>query len=243
MRFGAHVFGYTDAESWARKHVEHGYGAAYFPLSYRDDPEKIEAYVDAARRHKLVIAEIGIWNNQLDRDPEKRAQYFHDAMEQFKLADHIGARCCVNIAGSLGDTWDDPHPDNLTDDTLKAVVRNIQAIIDAAKPKNCYYTLEPMPWMFPRNVEDTIKPELWAHVIFAGLPLLTFQMDDVAGSFAPLIIYPVYAWRAKKLDAYGMIAAMVEELCHCFWSIRDENLVKDKDREFFKKIDLPQLPS
>lgn len=91
--------------------------------------------------------------------------------------------------------------------------------------------------------DTTIKPELWAHVVFAGLPLLAFQMDDVAGSFAPLVIYPVYAWRAKKLDAYGMIAAMVEELCHCFWSIRDENLVKDKDREFFKKIDLPQLPS
>lgn len=154
MRFGAHVFGYTDAESWARKHVEHGYGATYFPLSYRDAPEKIDAYVDAARRHNLVIAEIGIWNNQLDRDPVKREQYFHDAVEQFKLADRIGARCCVNIAGSLADTWDGPHPDNLTDENFNVIVRNIQAIIDAAKPKNCYYTLEPMPWMFPRNVED-----------------------------------------------------------------------------------------
>lgn len=45
-------------------------------------------------------------------------------------------------------------PDNLTDENFNVIVRNIQAIIDAAKPKNCYYTLEPMPWMFPRNVED-----------------------------------------------------------------------------------------
>ncbi len=157
MRFGAHVFEYTDGESWALRHVEHGYGAAYFPFNYRDEPAKIEEFVDAAQRHNLVIAEIGVWNNQLDADPAKREQNFHDAVEQFKLADRIGARCCVNISGSLGETWDGPHPDNLSEDNFKAVVKNIQAIIDEAQPKNCYYTLEPMPWMFPHNIDDMWK--------------------------------------------------------------------------------------
>lgn len=157
MRIGAHVFGYTDAESWARKHVEHGYGATYFPLNYKDDPEQIEAYVDAARRHGLVISETGAWNNQLERDPAVRERNFHDAVEQLKLADRIGAHCCVNISGSLGETWDGPHPDNLTEETYWRVVSNVQQIIDAAKPKNSFYTLEPMPWMFPHSIEDLTR--------------------------------------------------------------------------------------
>ena len=154
MRFGAHVFGYDDAESWASKHVEHGYGATYFPLRYDDDPQMIEMYVDSAKRHGLRIAEIGVWNNQLERNAEKREKNFYEAVEQLKLADRVGASCCVNIAGSLADTWDGPHPDNLSEDVFKLVVSNIQAIIDAAEPKNTYYTLEPMPWMFPHSIED-----------------------------------------------------------------------------------------
>lgn len=154
MRFGAHVFGYTDAESWAKKHVEHGYGATYFPLNYKAEEKEIEAYVEAASRHGLRIAEIGAWNNQLERDSAKREQNFLEAVEQLKLADRVGAACCVNIAGSLADTWDGPHPDNLSDEIFDTIVANIQNIIDTAKPKNTFYTLEPMPWMFPHSIED-----------------------------------------------------------------------------------------
>lgn len=157
MRIGAHVFGYTDAESWALKHVENGYGATYFPLNYKDDPEQIEAYVDAAKRHGLVISEIGAWNNQLEKDPVKREENFIYAVEQLKLADRIGAHCCVNIAGSLGETWDGPHPDNLSEENYQRIVKNVQDIIDAAQPKNTFYTLEPMPWMFPHSIEDMAR--------------------------------------------------------------------------------------
>ena len=154
MRIGAPVFNYNDPESWAMRHVERGYGAAYFPLSRASDPAEIDAYVEAAARHGLVIAEIGVWNNQLERDPAQREANFHYAVAQLKLADHVGARCCVNISGSLGRTWDGPHPDNLTEETYRRVVQNVQAIIDAAGPARTYYTLEPMPWMFPHSVDD-----------------------------------------------------------------------------------------
>lgn len=154
MRIGAHVFRYDNAEEWAARHAENGYGATYFPLNYKDDPEKIEQYAHAAKSRGLVISEIGVWNNQLDRDPVKRESNFLDAVGQLKLADRLGAHCCVNIAGSLGDTWDGPHPDNLSEENFKHIVSIIQRIIDTAQPKNTFYTLEPMPWMFPHTIED-----------------------------------------------------------------------------------------
>ncbi len=157
MRIGGSVFGYTDPESWALKHVEHGYGAAYFPLNSADDPAMIEAYVDAARRHGLVIAEIGVWNNQFERNEALREANFRYAVAQLKLADRVGAQCCVNISGSLGSTWDGPHPDNLSPGTYRRVVENVRAIIDAARPQRTWYALEPMPWMFPHSIEDMAR--------------------------------------------------------------------------------------
>ena len=154
MRIGAPVFNYDSAESWALKHVERGYGAAYFPLDSTADPAGIDAYVEAAERHGLVIAEIGAWNNLLDRDPSKREANFHYAVAQLKLADRVGAKCCVNITGSLGERWDGPHPDNFSDETYRRVVGSIQSIIDAAAPKRTFYTVEPMPWMLPHSIED-----------------------------------------------------------------------------------------
>lgn len=157
MRIGAPVFNCSGPEAWAMRHVERGYGAAYFPLSSAADPGEIEAYADAARRHGLVIAEIGVWNNLFDRDPARRKANLLYAVEQLRLADRVGARCCVNISGSLGRTWDGPHPDNLTEATYRRVVEDVRAIIDAAKPQNTYYTLEPMPWMFPHSIEDLAR--------------------------------------------------------------------------------------
>ena len=81
--------------------------------------------------------------------------------------------------------------------------------------------------MLKRDV--TIKSELWTHVLFAGSPLLIFALDgDSGGGFAPFAVYPVYKWRSSKYTKEQIILCMVEELCHCFWSIRDETRVKQK---------------
>ena len=51
------------------------------------------------------------------------------------LADAIGARCCVDIAGSFNpDSWFGPHPDNLSERFFDATVENARAIIDAVRP-------------------------------------------------------------------------------------------------------------
>jgi sugar phosphate isomerase/epimerase len=66
------------------------------------------------------------------------------------LAEEIGARCCVNIAGSYNkDTWYGPHPDNLSRQFFDAVVENARAIVDAVNPTRAKFSYEVMGWALP----------------------------------------------------------------------------------------------
>ena len=77
--------------------------------------------------------------------------------KQLALADAIGARCCVNIAGSRGAQWDGPHPDNLTEATFDLIVEMVQDIIDAVQPSRACYALETMPWMYPDSPDSYLR--------------------------------------------------------------------------------------
>lgn len=156
MRLGANVSGYRSAEEWAQMHIDRKLGAAYWPLPETADARLIDEYVEAARSHDLLIAEVGVWNNPLDRDPALREENIQYAIARLKTAERIGARCCVNIAGSMSDVWDGPHPDNLTRETYDTVVATTQRIIDAVKPTQTCYTLEPMPWIVPHDTQSML---------------------------------------------------------------------------------------
>ena len=154
MRLGAPVFHYSTGEEWALRHVEKGYGAAYWPLSWSAPAEQEQEYAAAAARHNLVISEVGIWRNTLDPDPVRREENIRISIESLRLAERIGARCCVNIAGSCSAQWDGPHPDNFTSETMNEIVRISQRIIDAVRPERTFFTLEPMPWMYPSDLSS-----------------------------------------------------------------------------------------
>ncbi len=154
MRLGAPVFDWSTPEEWALNHVKKGLGAAYWPLGEGAPPEEEEAFLKAAQRHGLMIAEVGIWNNLLDSDPVRREENIQYAIRRLRTADRVGARCCVNISGSRSAFWDGPHPDNLSEETFRQVVETTRRIMDGAAPKRTCYTLEPMPWMLPYDVES-----------------------------------------------------------------------------------------
>lgn len=157
MRLGANVFGFENAAQWAALHIEKGYGAAYWPLG-EDAPENlIKDYMNAAEDHGLVIAEVGIWRNLLDPDPEKRRENFDFAVRRLETAEKVGARCCVNISGSRNTIWDAPHMKNLTQETFDMVVDDTRRLIDAVDPKRTCFTLEPMPWMYPHDETDMLR--------------------------------------------------------------------------------------
>ena len=154
MRLGAPVFHWTGAEEWAMAHVKKGLLAAYWPLAEGAGEAEEQEFVQAAQKHGLVIAEVGIWNNLLDSDPKCREENIAYAIRRLKTADRVGARCCVNISGSRGGYWDGPHPENLSQETFEQVVHITRRIIDEAAPRRTYYTLEPMPWMYPHDVSS-----------------------------------------------------------------------------------------
>lgn len=132
-----------------------GYGASYSPCSPEASDDLVAAYAEAAAAHDLLIAETGAWTNPITGDEEQRKAAMDKCVAALDLAERLGARCCVNIAGSRNPkTWDGPHPDNLSPATFDLVVESVRAIIDAVKPKRTFYTLEPMPYMLPDSADS-----------------------------------------------------------------------------------------
>ena len=158
IRLGGPVFGEcADPEGWVAALRQAGYRAAFCPVGAQAGPELVGAYEQAAREAEIVIAEVGAWSNPLSPDgPTRKAALAH-CQAQLALADRIGARCCVNIAGSRGEQWDGPHPDNLTEETFELIVGTVREIIDTVRPTRTCYTLETMPWMYPDSPQSYLR--------------------------------------------------------------------------------------
>jgi len=158
MRLGGPVFSsYSDPEEWIAALRRAGYRAAYCPVGPDADGSTIRDYSEAAREADIVIAEVGAWSNPMSPNEEERHKALEKCKRMLALADEIGARCCVNIAGSRGEKWDGHHPDNLTDETFDMIVEIVRGIIDDVKPKRSFYTLETMPWMYPDSAESYLR--------------------------------------------------------------------------------------
>lgn len=156
MRLGGPLFEtYADPHTWILDLKNMGYRAAYCPEITSGYTS--EDFAHAAREADIVIAEVGVWNNPLSPDEATRQKAIHVCQKKLALADEIGAACCVNIAGSRGEKWDGPHPDDLTPETFDMIVETVRKIIDAVQPGRTFYTLETMPWMYPDSVENYLR--------------------------------------------------------------------------------------
>jgi sugar phosphate isomerase/epimerase len=141
---------FNSADDWIALLRREGFRAAYWPLGDDAPDDEITAYADAAAAADVVIAEIGAWqSNPISADDAERAAAIEYCAARLELADRVGARCCVNVAGSRGSEWDAPHPENLSADTFALIVDSARAIVDAAQPRRTFFTLEPMPWVIP----------------------------------------------------------------------------------------------
>ena len=158
MRLGGHIFGDgSDPESWIAALKRSGYTAAYCPLKDAQDDHAIEAYAKAAADADIVIAEVGAWSNPMSPDDEERRKARELCRERLALADRIGARCCVNIAGSRAEQWAGHSGDNLTEETFDLIVEVTREIIDAVKPTRTFYTLEMMQWVPPDSPDSYVR--------------------------------------------------------------------------------------
>jgi sugar phosphate isomerase/epimerase len=148
----------ADPDELALAHRRLGYRAAYCPNVTLEDKDRIRDIVRAFAKHDVVIAEVGRWCNLLDQDPEKRAANLKRVTEGLALADEIGARCCVDIAGSYNDEiWYGPHPKNLSAEFFDAAVENARKIIDAVQPKRARFCYEMMGWAIPDSPDSYLR--------------------------------------------------------------------------------------
>ena len=147
-----------DPDALARAHRARGYRAGYCPDIRLDDAARIRDTVAAFARHDVAIAEVGRWVNLLDADPEKRRKNVETVTNGLALAEAVGARCCVDIAGSFSTTsWFGPHPENLSERFFDAAVENARAIIDAVKPTRTTFCYEMMAWSLPDSPDACLR--------------------------------------------------------------------------------------
>ena len=155
LRLGGPAFAKTDDPvELARWHRAAGYRAAYCPKVELSDSARVRAVEAAFGAADVVISEVGRWCNLLDPDAEKRKKNIANVTEGLALADAVGAKCCVDIAGSFNpDVWYGPHPDNFTQRFFDAAVENARAIIDAVKPRRAKFCYEVMGWTMPESAD------------------------------------------------------------------------------------------
>jgi len=169
---------------WVAALRERGFRTAYWPLGDEAGDDEVAAYADAAAAADIVIAEVGAWSNPISPDDATRAAAVERSKTQLSLADRIGARCCVNLAGTRSETWDGPHPDNLSADTFALIVDTVRDIVDAVEPQRTFYSLEPMPWSPPDSPDGYL--ELLRAV---DRPRLAVHLDPVNMINSPAKLY------------------------------------------------------
>jgi sugar phosphate isomerase/epimerase len=163
MRLGAYIPAPTDGgapeafpdpASWALAQAKYGYSAAGLPLQAPVDNVLVAAYVAAAEAFNIQIAEVSAWSNPLSPDAAVSKAAIQRCEQQLALAEEAGARCCINIAGSLAPTGNGAHAPDLTEATFALIVDTVREIIDAVQPSRTYYTLETMPWLYPDSIDS-----------------------------------------------------------------------------------------
>ncbi|MDD6486627.1 MAG: sugar phosphate isomerase/epimerase [Spirochaetales bacterium] len=163
---------HSSPKEWAETHKALGLKAVVFPVDCNAGEKLIDAYKEEAEKHGLLIAEVGIWRNTLAADMAEREKWIDYAIRQLKMADKIGAACCVNVVGTpYGPRWDGGYRQNFSQELWQLAVKMIQRIIDEAKPMRTKFSIESMPWMIPsspdeylRLIKDVNRKEFGAHL-------------------------------------------------------------------------------
>ena len=160
MRLGGYVF-YEgkNPEEYALAHVKKGFRAAVCPWWLpADNPEEIEAFKAAMRKHDIRIAEVGAWCNPLDPNPEVAEKNIQYMIERLRLAEALEADTCVNILGSKNkDCWDGPCKEGYTEEFFNESVAVMQRVIDAVNPVHTKLSFEMMPFYFLDGPEDYLR--------------------------------------------------------------------------------------
>lgn len=189
----------TDPEAWVLAHRQLGYRAAFSPPVGIDELPKIRVYEEMCQKHGLTIAEVGVWNNLLDPDATRAAENMKSMEHGLALADELGARCCVNIAGTFNrELWFGPDPKNLSPEFFDRIVENARKLIDTVQPKRTKLAWEIVGWSIPCTAEhylDLIKA--------IDRPAFGVHLDPANAVNRPELFYDTTALLNHLFDQLG----------------------------------------
>ena len=160
IRFGGPLFGVDmlDPDAVAEACRRLGYGAIYCPDLDPDDERACRDYGEAIRRRGLMIAEAGVWVRLAGPDPDETEKNLQKAIGRMRVAELVGAQCCVDIAGSFHPgSWHGADPRNVSGEMFEAAVENARRIIDAVKPRRAKFTYEMMQWAIPDSPDSYLE--------------------------------------------------------------------------------------
>ncbi len=149
--------GHDSPEEWAENMKRLGCGSVVFPVDSSSAEETIAGYEAAAQAQGLRIAEVGIWRNAISLSEREQNQAMDYSIRQLRLADRLGAACCVNVIGAMGERWDGAYAENFSKKAWDRAVKMIREVIDTVEPEHTYFTIEPMPWMYPTGPEEYLR--------------------------------------------------------------------------------------
>ena len=223
MRLGGPLFQkYETPDQWVAAAHALGYRAEFCPIQPDTPGNLVGAYRSAARENDIAIAEVGAWSNPLSPDGAARSAALDKCKTALALADAIGAGCCVNIAGSRGEKWDGPCADDLTEDTFDLIVETVREIIDDVRPKQTFYTLETMPWMYPDSADaylsllDAIdRPAFAVHFDPVNLicsPQRYFRNAEIIKDFVAKLGLHIKSCHAKDILLQDRLTVHLDEV-------------------------------
>src|SRR5947209_7693831 len=201
IRLGAPIFlKADDPDQLAEEHRRLRYSAAYCPAVEVRDTARIRAIEKAFAERDIVISEVGAWKNMLDPDSTKRRENLAYVTERCAVAEAVGARCCVDIAGSYNPSvWYGPNPKNLSKEFFDATVKNCRHIIDAVKPKRTKFTVEMMGWNLPDGPDSYLE---LIRAVDRG-PAFGVHLDVCNGVNCPQRFYNNSAFIAECIQKLG----------------------------------------
>lgn len=214
----------NDPDEYLDAVIAEGYRACAFgPKDGPVEEDALAAWAAAANKRGILIAEVGAWgNNPISPDEDARKHSIADLKRQLHRADLMGARCVVNVAGSRGERWAGPHPDNLTRETFDMIVAVTREIIDEVQPKRAKYTLETMPWAFPDSaqsyrdlVEAIDRPGFGVHLDpfnIINCPARAFDTASVVRECFRLLGPHIVACHAKDVKMHDDLTVRIEEV-------------------------------
>jgi len=188
-----------DFDVQAKAHREWGYRAAYCPTVSLDDASAIRAARDAFERNGVVIAEVGAWCNMIGPEDETRTKNLDFVCRQLALADAIGARCCVDYAGTRR-----PNSDwffdraNFTREVFDMIVETARSVIDRVKPTRTKFSLEVMQTSPPDSVDSYLDL-----IRAIDRPAFGVHLDPVNMLYSPRQCYESGKLLADSVERLG----------------------------------------